>query len=373
MQQVKKEMDENPDLKKSFEELQNSKGMRTGRTFSENISQSSDQMKATLKAAGEWGKGFSQQVVQTSTRLNEMADKSPGIKVMREFSVTTITKTREVLGSITERTAKISEYFNEDAQQAREKNAAWRQRQKDLHKHSTHTAAAGPRNGEKETATAEENAWATSSDLVVSDRNYESTWDRFGFKLEDTPFLRSFYENPIVGKLLGETELSQCIRKMRTLDPYFRIAELTDQLEHVIAPHIIDTYLSGDEQSLKLHCGEVAYATVHATIKDRKVQKLELDNTVLSLKNVELRGAKVSITESSASPEQPPSFIFSFNTQQINCLRDAQGLVVAGAVDDIRQVHYAIAVQKHPTPNEPGLQYPWKIVELAIIGNAPIW
>ncbi len=53
--------------------------------------------------------------------------------------------------------------------------------------------------------------------------------------------------------------------------------------------------------------------------------------------------------------------------------------VVEGAVDDIRQVSYAIAVTRHPFCDEDNegdetmLEFPWLVSELAIVGNQPVW
>ena len=43
-----------------------------------------------------------------------------------------------------------------------------------------------------------------------------------------------------------------------------------------------------------------------------------------------------------------PTFIFRFETQQINCLYDKAGEVAEGAIDDIRNVYYAVAITRHP-------------------------
>lgn len=198
--------------------------------------------------------------------------------------------------------------------------------------------------------------------LVVS---HESAWDRFGTKLKDMPFLHNFYANPVLGKLLGETETAAALRKMKQLDSSFRLPELVELMEHVVAPHLVQAFLRGEAQTLQLHCGESAFAAVATSIKEREAMKLELDPSILILKDVDLRGAR------SVDSDGPPWFIFTFCAQQINCLRDRSGKVVSGAVDDIREVMYSVALCKHPTPDVEGLEYPWQVKELAIVGNAP--
>ena len=55
-----------------------------------------------------------------------------------------------------------------------------------------------------------------------------------------------------------------------------------------------------------------------------------------------------------------PWFVYTFESQQINCLRSAAtGKVVQGAADDIRRVIYSFAISRHPKPETAGLIYPW--------------
>ncbi|XP_953823.1 mitochondrial inner membrane subunit, putative [Theileria annulata] len=193
----------------------------------------------------------------------------------------------------------------------------------------------------------------------------ESVWDRFGSKIRDMPFLYEFFENPIISKLFGDTSLASALREMKRLDPSFNLPDLVELVEHVIAPHVVESYLKGDGEALKLHCGEVAFNILNTSIKERNLQKLVLDPSILILKNVELKGGmKVK--------EGDPWLIFNFTTQQINCLRDTKGKVCAGncdviyyvlgQIDDIREVVYSIAISRHPNPFE-NLEYPYMVIQ----------
>merc|ERR1712048_768995 len=143
------------------------------------------------------------------------------------------------------------------------------------------------------------------------------------------------------------------------------MGEFAEDIEYIVAPHIIKTYLEGDAQALEKHCGEAAFAAVNASIKARKQQKLTLDANILAgPKEVELKGAKLM-------DKGPPCFIWTFNMQQVNCLRDKHGEIIEGAVDDIRTVRYAMVVQRHPHLDKLDIEYPWQISELAIVGNQP--
>ncbi|GAW81023.1 mitochondrial import inner membrane translocase subunit TIM44 [Plasmodium gonderi] len=203
----------------------------------------------------------------------------------------------------------------------------------------------------------------TSGELVLA---HESAWDKFGSKLKDMPFLNNFFENPILGKLFGETELAAALREMKIQDKNFKLSELMYLFECVISKHIVESYLIGDEETLRLHCGSSAFNSLNASINERKKKKVYLDTNVLIYKNHELKGAQ-------RMEESSPWFIFTFHTQQINCLKNINEEIIEGNIDDIREVVYTIALSKHPEPETEGLLYPYIIREFAIIGNTPSW
>ncbi|CDU18021.1 mitochondrial import inner membrane translocase subunit TIM44, putative, partial [Plasmodium yoelii] len=203
----------------------------------------------------------------------------------------------------------------------------------------------------------------TGNELILA---HESAWDKFGSKLKDMPFLNSFFENPILGKLFGETELAAALRVMKMDDKNFKLSELMYLFEYVISKHIVESYLIGDEDTLRLHCGEAAFNSLNLSITERKKKKLFLDTNVLIYKNHELKGAQ-------RMEESSPWFIFTFHTQQINCLKNKDDEIIEGKIDDIREVVYTIALSKHPEPETEGLLYPYIVREFAIIGNTPSW
>ncbi|OEH76589.1 mitochondrial inner membrane translocase [Cyclospora cayetanensis] len=191
--------------------------------------------------------------------------------------------------------------------------------------------------------------------LVLSN---ETAWDRFGSRLRDMPFLQNFFENPLVGQLFKETEIAASIREMKAIDPSFRLSELHELVQSVVAEHMVSAYLMGDEETLRLHCGDGAFAALKASIDERHRLHLQLDPSILLLGQVELVGARRSGVDSGESPW----FVYTFECQQINCLRaEETGKVVQGALDDIRRVVYSIAISRHTAPETAGLLYPWMV------------
>jgi import inner membrane translocase subunit TIM44 len=200
--------------------------------------------------------------------------------------------------------------------------------------------------------------------LVV---RHDTAWDRFGARMNDMPFLNSVYDSPLFDRLFGETEVASSIREMKLLDPGFSLSQLTEEVEETLAPHLVQCYLEGDDEQLKSLCGEAAFTVLNQSIVERRKQRVTLDPTILAPpRNVELRACK--IMENSA-----PLFIYGFETQQINCLRNDKNDVVDGAVDDIRSVHYLMVVTKAAEEEDDVDAPPWIVNEVAIVAQMQAW
>ncbi|KAH7648979.1 Tim44-like domain-containing [Cryptosporidium bovis] len=206
----------------------------------------------------------------------------------------------------------------------------------------------------------------------------DSVWDRFGAKLKDMPILKDFFENPIVGRIFKENEISSAIKQMKILDPKFKLLHLIYMVENIVVPHYLNIYLSGNEHELKLHTADTAFKTILSNVNELKAIGLSFDPTVLLISDLELKGAKISKFEftdelsTTRDEKVQPIFIFTFTAQQINCLRNSNGEIISGSKDDIREVFYSIAVTNHPNSEISGLKYPLLVTELAILGMSPI-
>eukprot|EP00439_Symbiodinium_sp_Y106_P029451 s1898_g3.t1 len=99
------------------------------------------------------------------------------------------------------------------------------------------------------------------------------------------------------------------------LDYSFRLEEFAEDMEYIVAPHIIRSYLEGDQAALEKHCGDAAFAAVNAGIKEppsrneRIKLKMSLDTTILAgPREIELKGAK--LMEQADLPEGGVTQIF---------------------------------------------------------------
>lgn len=379
MEQVKKDMEADEKTKKDWESVQRSTErmrQRAGqqeeqlRNISERVQSVSSR---SAERFSEWRDRTKGSTAAASERISQTVEQHEALKSARDFMRTGLqsgsesfkavsSRTRSVLGSGVDRVSSAMSYLGDEHKTA-EKHKEWKAARESAaaaQAAAEKAAEEGPKEGEAARPAEPANG------LVVSEAR-SSSWDRFGAGLRDMPFLHSVFENPLFDQLFGESEIAASIREMKEIDYRFHLEDFAEEIEYVVAPHVIGSYLVGDSETLEKHCGDAAFAAVNASIKARHQQKLTLDPSILAgPKEFELKGAK--LMEKGA-----PCFIWTFNTQQVNCLRDAEGEIIEGAVDDIRTVHYAIAVTRHPNLEELDLEYPWQVSELAIMGNVPCW
>ncbi|KAI0567067.1 Tim44-like protein [Gracilaria domingensis] len=152
----------------------------------------------------------------------------------------------------------------------------------------------------------------------------------------DNPLINMFRN--IYDRFFAENEMAMVVREIRDEDPSFRISEFLEQVEIQFVPNILGAYLQGDRESLRDNCTDEAYEMLSASIRERDAEGILMDTNILDVSDVELTAGKLL--------EDSPVLIVTFNTQQINCLRDRGGNVVEGQEDDIRAVYYAWAFVK---------------------------
>ncbi|CAK9086492.1 Mitochondrial import inner membrane translocase subunit tim44 [Durusdinium trenchii] len=384
MDQVKKDMEADDKLRKDWEQVQKSSDrMReTSAANSEKLEQFGERMKSlssqTSELLSSWSDKARNVASSTSSRLDRATEDNEALKKAREFvrsasestsaaSSSFLNKTREKFSNVMDASSRAVDYLGDENKKA-EKTKQWKksrdamaeaEKSKAEQSEATDTSESASMDKAKDAKAAE--AEEVQSALVVSQAG-SSSW---GPRLSDMPFLNSVFENPLFDRVFGETEIAASIREMKELDYTFRLEEFAEDLEYIVAPHIIKSYLEGDEEALQKHCGEACFSTVNAGIKERKKQQMSLDSKILAgPREVELKGAKLM-------EQGAPCFIWTFNMQQVNCLRDSDGEIIEGAVDDIRTVCYAMAVTRHPQLDKLDLEYPWQVSELAILWNQP--
>jgi len=382
MEQVKRDMESDAKLKKDWEAVQKSseRMAKVSAESEEKFSNLAGKLKSKSSTTADTLRQFRDAMKESaegaSQKLNETTQQNETLKQANEMfakyydsaatgSGIVFAKAKGVFTGAMDKTSTALGYVGDEHAKA-EKLKAWQQSREHLRQSAAAKAAAeaAPEGHSGQEAAPPQPEPETA--MVVS-KAHGSSWERFGAGVRDMPFLNNVFHNPFFERMMGESEIAASIREMKEIDPYFQLEDFSEDIEYVIAPHVVKNYLEGNDKSLEVHCGEAAFAAVNASIKARHQQKLTLDTSVLAgPKEVELKGAKLM-------EAGPPCFIWTFNTQQVNCLRDVEGDIIEGAVDDIRTVHYAMVVTRHPELEKAELEYPWQISELAIVGNQPCW
>eukprot|EP00920_Eleutheroschizon_duboscqi_P004072 GHVT01009477.1.p1 GENE.GHVT01009477.1~~GHVT01009477.1.p1 ORF type:complete len:482 (-),score=110.54 GHVT01009477.1:163-1608(-) len=230
MDQVKKDMDSDASLRRAMEEFQQSEVRRRSADVRSRLGDAADRLVDASRSAAAAAKTAAEKVKTTVDKTQNaaklIAQDSPQIKATFDAGGRVLSSVSSVLSTVVETTQKISEKLSGGEADAERKAAAWRQSMA-VRRHLREKRADG-KDGQAAVpgaaTTAEEEAEGDASQvhetaLVVAE---ETAWDRFGSRLRDMPFLSNFWENPVFGKLFGETEIAASIREMKGMDSNFR-------------------------------------------------------------------------------------------------------------------------------------------------------
>lgn len=175
---------------------------------------------------------------------------------------------------------------------------------------------------------------------VLSSEEYKDFMKNYReIKVEAKEFKEDFKDevettqNPVVGgirgmsdKVLGETTLSQAIRKMRRYDPEFEILDLNYEIEEIFVD-MFDNYLEGELEYLEKFCGEACLAIIKADIQRRQKEFWEYKYKEL------IFCTDTNLVQGNLGDDNMPRFAFTFTTQDINCrvsTKDSKEIIEGG-------------------------------------------
>ena len=169
---------------------------------------------------------------------------------------------------------------------------------------------------------------------------YQKTEDA----LEDLRERWETSENPMVHKIqdsvdgfFQETEQGEAYRAIRARAPTFNINDFLAEVRRDV-PKILGAYLKGDVDALAMtNVSNEMMERMSGQMRAWEAERKFVDPRVLHLGDVELVETRMM--------EGAPLVVTQFQCQQINCVRDASGVIVEGAEDDIQAVHYLWAMQ----------------------------
>jgi import inner membrane translocase subunit TIM44 len=215
---------------------------------------------------------------------------------------------------------------------------------------------------------------------VHKDAAWKESWREFrdSNKMMQSLFsLKSAYnesENPLVSTarsisdrvagFFAENETAMVIKKFREMDPGFQMEPFIREMREYILPEVLDAYVKGDTETLKLWLSAAQFQVYDALSKQYTTAGLKSDGRILDIRHVEIMSARI------LEPGDIPVFIVSCRTQEVHVYRNAKtNQLAAGMEDKVQLVTYAIGVTRVAEDvNNPETRG-WRLIELQKSGR----
>ncbi|KAI1329676.1 TIM44 subunit of mitochondria import inner membrane translocase [Xylariaceae sp. FL0255] len=181
-------------------------------------------------------------------------------------------------------------------------------------------------------------------------------------------------ENPLVStarsitdKFAGwfaENEQAMVIKKVREMDPNFQMEPFQQELRDYILPEVLDAYVKGDTETLKLWLSAAQYSVYEALTKQYLQAGMKSDGRILDIRHVDILKARM------LEPGEIPVFIVTCRTQEVHVYRNAKtNELAAGMEDKVQLVTYVIGITRTPEDvNNPETRG-WRLIEMQKSGR----
>ena len=183
--------------------------------------------------------------------------------------------------------------------------------------------------------------------------------------------LKSSYnesENPLISTarsvtdriagFFAENETAMVIKKFREMDPAFQVEPFLREMREYILPEVLDAYVKGDTETLKLWLSTAQYQVYAALAQQYTTAGLKSDGRILDIRHVDILSARMLENDI-------PVFIITCRTQEVHVYRNAKtNDLAAGMEDKVQLVTYAIGVTRVAEDvNNPDTRG-WRLIEL---------
>ncbi|KAI9274504.1 hypothetical protein BDA99DRAFT_497717 [Phascolomyces articulosus] len=233
----------------------------------------------------------------------------------------------------------------------------------------------------------QENPDAGASMVMHKDSKWKESWNKFK---DENPFIQGVFRarrnydesdnlfisytraftdriSETFGSIFEESDQAQAIRAFQMIDPTFNMDKFMTEARTYIVPEVMEAYLRGDVETLKLWCSEATYNVLTAVIQAQMQQGLISDCKIQDLRDVDLVAAKILENDI-------PVLVMSFRTQEIILFRNAKsGEIAYGKEDHIEQCTYACVLTKEPEDLQNPVTSGWRIIDMAKHDSRPTW
>lgn len=167
-----------------------------------------------------------------------------------------------------------------------------------------------------------------------------------------------------IGGWFAENETAMVVKKFREMDPSFQNEAFLQELREYILPEVLDAYVKGDTETLKLWLSAAQYSVYEALTKQYLQAGMKSDGRILDIRNVDILRARM------LEPGDVPVFIITCRTQEVHVYRNAKtNELAAGMEDKVQLVTYAIGVTRVAEDvNNPETRG-WRLIEMQKSGR----
>ncbi|KAK2609075.1 protein translocase subunit [Conoideocrella luteorostrata] len=167
-----------------------------------------------------------------------------------------------------------------------------------------------------------------------------------------------------IGGFFAENETAMVIKKFRSMDPNFQVEPFLQELREYMLPEVLDAYVKGDTETLKLWLSAAQFSVYEALTKQYLQAGMKSDGRILDIRNVDILRARM------LDPGEVPVFIITCRTQEVHVYRNAKSNeLAAGMEDKVQLVTYAIGVTRVPEDvNNPETRG-WRLIEMQKSGR----
>ncbi|KAF3481505.1 mitochondrial import inner membrane translocase subunit [Arthroderma uncinatum] len=226
----------------------------------------------------------------------------------------------------------------------------------------------------------EEDPNAGTNVTLHKDAAWKESWREFK---DTSPMMQRLFtlkntyeesENPLISTarsisdrvagFFAENETAMVIKTFRQMDPTFQIEPFLREMREYILPEVLDAYVKGDVETLKLWLSDAQFHVYAALTKQYQTAGLKSDGRILDIRHVDISHARM------LEPGDIPVFIITCRTQEVHVYRKAKtGELAAGMEDKVQLVTYAIGVTRIPEDvNNPETRG-WRLIELQKSGR----
>ncbi|MCJ1372140.1 protein translocase subunit [Loxospora ochrophaea] len=221
----------------------------------------------------------------------------------------------------------------------------------------------------------EEDPNAGTNVTVHKDAAWKESWREFKDSnrvMQSLFSLKSSYnesENPLISTarsisdrvagFFAENETAMVIKKFREMDPSFQIEPFLREMREYILPEVLDAYVKGDIETLKLWLSAAQFQVYSALAQQWTTAGLKVDGRILDIRGVDILSARM------LEPGEIPVFIITCKTQEVHVYRSIKtNELAAGMEDKVQLVTYAIGVTRIPEDVNNAETRGWRLIEL---------